>query len=214
MKWSLSALGTFEKCQLQYRFRYIDKLPSQRGEAANRGVEKHKIFEDVMKGTLPELPSEYSYFNAMLKDLKTQENYAEHKISLKRDWTPCPWEDPEVWFRGILDLKVCSGNTASVYDWKTGRIYPDHDDQKSIYSLGVFAEEPAVQRVRAVHVYVDLGQQREKIYDRGEMHGMRKQWEIRASFLERTAPEDMIPNPGFHCRYCPYSAQKGGPCRF
>jgi hypothetical protein len=213
MKWSLSALGVFEKCQLQYRFRYIDKLLSQRGEAASRGVEKHKIFEDVMTGARPALPMEFSYYEGYIKELKAQQIFPEHKVALTRDWQPTTWEDG--WFRGILDVKVLkSESEAGVVDWKTGKIYADHDDQKSIYSLATFAEHPAVQRVRAVHVYIDLGQQREKVYDRSEMHGMRSKWESRVTFLERTDPQDMIPSPGYHCRYCPYSAKAGGPCRF
>lgn len=209
MKWSLSALGLFEKCQLKYRFKYVDKLPEPRGTAASRGVDSHKIFEDVMLGKR-ELPPEFNYYHQMLTELKTRENYPEHKIALARDWTPRDWEDPEVWYRGILDLKV--GDT--VYDWKTGKIYPDHDDQKSIYSLGLFSEDPTLQRVRAVHVYIDLGQQREKTFTRDEVPDMRRHWEARVTFLERTKPEDMIPSPGFHCRWCAFSASKGGPCRF
>lgn len=212
MKWSLSALGQFEKCQLKYKFKYIDKLPEPRGTAASRGVENHKVFEDVMLGKR-ELPTEYNYYTQMLNELKTKETHPEYKISLTKDWEPCAWDDSSVWFRGILDLKV-SGEPTVVIDWKTGKIYPDHDDQKSIYSLALFSENPDLQSVRAQHVYIDLGQTREKTFHRGEVHQLRKHWELRASFLDRTAPEDMIPNPGFHCRWCNFSAAKGGPCRF
>ncbi len=214
MRWSLSALSLFEKCQLQYRFRYVDKLPSQRGEAASRGVEKHKIFEDAMKGERAALPMEYSYYEAYIKELKGVQAEPEYKIALTRDWTLTDWSSEGAWWRGVLDVLVHSTSEGRVVDWKTGKIYPDHDDQKSIYSVAAFAAFPALQRVRAIHVYIDRGQQREKVYDRSEVHGMRKQWEARASFLERTAPEDMIPSPGFHCRYCPFSAKVGGPCRF
>jgi hypothetical protein len=213
VKWSLSALGQFEKCQLKYKFKYIDKLPEPRGAAANRGVDNHKIFEDVMLGK-QELPAEYSYYTQMLNDLKTKENFPECKISLTSDWTPTAWDAPDVWFRGILDLKVMEGSAATVVDWKTGKIYPDHDDQKSIYSLAVFSQHPEVQSVRAQHVYIDLGKTREKVFSRDQVPELRSHWNSRASFLARTGPEDMIPNPGYHCRWCNFSAAKGGPCRF
>lgn len=217
MSWSLSSLGLFEKCQLKYRFKYIDKLPEARGTAANRGVELHKVVEEFVIGTIDVLPPEINFYTQFLTGIRQHEKYPEHKISVNKEWEPVEWKDG--WYRGILDLKVLGKEAngtreATVYDWKTGKIYPDHDDQKSIYSLGVFSEHPTVSRVRAIHVYLDLGQSREKVYDRAEVQQLRDHWNSRASFLERTPPEDMIPNPGFHCRYCAFSRAKGGPCRF
>lgn len=212
MSWSLSSLGLFEKCQLRYRFKYIDKLPEERSGSANRGVEVHKQIEDFVAGTVDTLPEHLNFYTQFLRGLREHEKYPEHRVALTKDWTPTTWE--EGWFRGILDLKLVKPDEVIVYDWKTGKIYPDHDDQKSIYSLAVFSEHPEVRRVRAVHVYVDLGQNREKVFDRDDVHDLQKSWNTRASFLERTEPVDMIPNPGYHCRFCAFSKAKGGPCRF
>lgn len=213
MKWSLSSLGVFEKCHFKYKLQYIDKLPVPRGAAASRGVENHKLFEDRVKGDLAALPLEYNYYEGLCKEIIDKKGEAEYKVSFNRQWQPVEWNADDVWFRGILDVYV-PAEVAWVIDWKTGKIYPDHDDQKHLYSTAILSQYDHVQRVRAEHVYVDLGKRREKTFDRAELLGMQKHWEVRAGFLELTPPEDMIPSPGMHCRWCPFSAKVGGPCRF
>lgn len=214
MRWSLSSLGTFEKCQLRYKLQNIDKLPITRGEAANRGVETHKVIEDYINDKEKGLPTNLNFWTQTLDQLRERGAKAEVRISLTREWTPTEWNAEDVWFRGILDLLVIGGTRGEVYDWKTGKIYPDHDDQKSIYSAAVLGIHPDLHEVSATHVYVDLNQQRQKTFHRDNLPELRKHWEVRASFLERTSPDDMIPSPGYHCRYCPFSAKVGGPCRF
>lgn len=210
MKWSLSSLSVFERCQLKYKLQYIDQLPVPRGAAASRGVENHKIFEDRIKGVLSTLPLEYNYYEALVKEIIDKQGKAEYKVSFKKGWEPCGWNDPDVWYRGILDVYA----PGWVVDWKTGKIYPDHDDQKHLYSTAAMSQCSDLQRVRAEHVYIDLGKRREQTFDRANLPDMQKHWETRARFLELTAPEDMVPNPGMQCRWCPFSAKVGGPCRF
>lgn len=216
MSWSLSALGTYEKCPASYKFRYIDKVPTPAaGGAAARGTELHGAIEHFLTGKTETLPNEINFYTQYLNELKKKAIFPEHRIALKRDWTPTGWDSEDRWYKGILDLKAIESpqaTEATVIDWKTGKIYDDHDDQKTIYSLAVFAEHPSVQRVRAVHVYLDLGKNREKVFSRDEVHQLRLAWEQRVERMDND--HDYIPNPSFKCRYCPYAKDKGGPCRF
>lgn len=217
MSWSLTSLTTYEKCPAQYKYRYIDKLDGgTKSEAASRGTAIHFAFEQFLNGTLTELPNEVNFYTSFCKALKQREYYPEHTIKLSREWNPV---SENHWYKGVLDVKVLQRvregedpTEATVIDWKTGKIYPEHDDQKSLYSLAVFAEHPSVQRVRANHVYVDLGKEREKVYDRHQVHELRTAWERRVEKLENA--KEFIPNPNYGCRYCPYSKGNGGPCRF
>jgi hypothetical protein len=118
---------------------------------------------------------------------------------------------PPVRGRSGEDVEM-SNTQRIVYDWKTGKIYPDHDDQKTIYSLAVFSEDPAVLSVRAVHVYLDSNTNREKTFHRDQVPELRQQWENRVQGLEQNPV--LIPNPGFHCRWCGYRREVGGPCQF
>lgn len=230
MPWSLSSLGTYEKCGLKWKFKYVDRLPEARSTQANRGVDHHKSVEDFLTGASAALPDELGFYSQFFTGLKQYEIYPEHKISLSRDWNKTAWDSSETWYRGVLDLKLISSygevekencedctsvrypTTAVVYDWKTGKIYPDHDDQKSLYSLALFSEHPTLQSVRAVHVYLDLNANREKTFHADQVHDLRKQWETRVQRLEQDPV--LIPNPGFHCRWCGFSRSKGGPCQF
>jgi hypothetical protein len=212
--WSLSSLGLYEKCGFKYRLKYVEKIKEVRSDSASRGVDNHAIVENFLKGAIPSLPDELGFYRTFLEGLRSYEIYPEHKISLRRDWTPTTWGAPDSWYRGVLDLKLVERekNQAVVYDWKTGKIYPDHDDQKSLYSIAVLSEQPALYQVRAVHVYLDRHDSREKTFHRDQVHDMRKQWEARVQRLEQDPV--YIPNPGWHCKYCSFSRAKGGPCQF
>lgn len=214
--WSLSSLGTYERCGFKYRLKYVEKIPEARSEKASRGVDNHAIVEGFLKGAIPELPSELGFYSSFLTGLKTYEIYPEHKISLTRQWIPTTWSSKDSWYRGVLDLKLLTGapdaREGIVYDWKTGKIYPDHDDQKSIYAIALLSEEPSLRQVRSVHVYLDLNSNREKTFHRDQMHELRQSWETRVQRLEQDPV--YIPNPGWYCRHCSYSREKGGPCQF
>lgn len=229
MRWSLSSLSTWERCPKKYQLQYLEKIPSIRGKAAERGIDKHKTVELFVKNELDKLPYELSHYHQFLTGIRQYENYPEHKIALTIKWQPTEWEAEDAWYRGVLDLKVISGyyneesispevptrgspKEAVVYDWKSGKIYDDHDDQKSLYSVAVFSELPSLQTVRAIHVYLDLGKNREQVFHSNQVHQLREHWISRVGKLERD--RDFIPNPGYYCRWCSYSRSNGGPCRF
>lgn len=229
-RWSLSKYGTAEKCGAKYEYKYIKKIPEKRGAAADRGIEFHKIIENFITRPSPEpLPPGLDYYTQFFNTLRGQEIYPEYKVALTREWKPTSWDAEDAWFIGVLDLKLLERGdgavspeegvkrvidpvSAVIYDWKTGKIYPEHDDQKALYSLAVFSEHPTLQRVRAIHVYTDLGQNREVTYDREQMHSLRELWTSRANHLEER--KIFIPEPSFMCRYCSFSRGNGGPCRF
>lgn len=213
MSWSLSKIGTYEKCPAQYKYRYIDHIPTKKSESAQRGTDNHAVIEGYLKGHHASLPSELSFYTGFFDGLKKFELFPEIQIALDNEWNPVPWDSPTVWWRGVLDLLTLPNEQeAYVYDWKTGKFYPDHDDQKSLYSLAVLATYPAVRLVRAFHVYVDLGKTSKKEYSRDQMHMLRDFWTNRVVKLERDS--SFIPHPGWYCSYCPFSRAQGGPCKF
>lgn len=213
MSWSLSSLQTYEKCGFQYKLKYIEFLRGAESHAAARGTMKHKLIEMFLTGELANLPPDLDYYSQFLTGLKSQQLFIEHKVALNEKWEVVDWKSPEVWLKAVLDLKIVpEPSSAHLYDWKSGKIYDSHEDQRSLYSLTIFAEHNSVQTVRAFHVYVDLGKTREAEYRRDQMYELRKRWEDRASKL--WVNPQYIPNPGYHCNWCPFSKDKGGPCRF
>lgn len=228
--WSLTSIKTFEQCGFKAKLKYVLHEKEKRSTSASRGTDTHGIIENFLKLGTP-LSPELEFYESFLTGLKSYEIYPEHPILLSSDWNQAAVGD-NPWVKAVLDLQIIKGRQsqegdsgtissgppteAIVYDWKTGKIYPDHDDQKSLYSLLTFCEYPSVLRVRAVHVYLDSRKNREEIYDRDQMYVMRDLWADRArKYLNALSePDHLIPNPGFHCRYCGYRREIGGPCRF
>ena len=211
MTWSLSRLQTYEGCAKKYEFRYVQGLKSDAGPAAARGNLKHKSIEDYING-VSLLPTELAHYGPFLDHTKTLGGQAELQMALNKAWEPVPWDSPDVELKSVLDLLVLGPTEATVFDWKTGKIYDSHEDQKDLYSIIVLATHPELYQVRAVHVYVDLGKNREKTIHRDQASAIRTRFEARVARME--SDKEFIPNPTFMCRYCSFSRFNGGPCKF
>lgn len=212
MSFSLTKITTHEKCGLKYKFRYIMNLPSGKSPTAQRGIDLHKCVEDKLKINAP-LPAELSHYDSWLTQLQGGDCFPEHKIAVDKNWQVCGWEDPDAYMRSVLDLKyVVSPTEIAIYDWKSGKIYDDHADQKRLYGPMAFAEHPDVYSIRSIHVYLDLGKNVEMGFHRDQMPALREYWDQRVAAVERDT--DFIPSPGYHCKWCDYSRSQGGPCRF
>lgn len=213
MKWSLSALSTFEKCAARYKFKYIERLPEPtRPAAASRGVDMHKYIEDYINGTVDGLPASLIMYQPYFDNLRQVKAMCEVKIALNEKWEVIDWESPDVWYRGILDLLHLQPPVALVKDWKTGKEYDDHYDQKEIYAIATFAAYPEIDTVKAIHVYLDLGRNTERVYARDQAAARRSFWEGRVARM--SSERAYIPSPSYSCRYCAFSKEKGGPCKF
>jgi hypothetical protein len=212
MSFSLTKITTYEKCALKYKFRYILNLPETKGAAATRGVDNHKFIEDYIREEIP-LPASLDFYQSWLKSMRGPMAFPEHKIAVNDKWQLCGWEDPDAYLRAVVDLKyVLSAESVVNYDWKTGKIYPDHVDQKQLYAALVSAEHPEAVEIRSVHVYVDLMKNTEQIYHKDQLPSIQVQWDRRIGVV--AGDTQYMPSPGYHCTWCGYSRKIGGPCRF
>lgn len=212
MTWSLSRLQTYEGCAKKYEFRYIQGLKSEAGPAAARGQLKHQTIEDYLNEVSSILPVELGHYTAFLNHLKSMKCRAELKMGLDKNWLPVPYDSEEVWLKAVLDALVLEPVQATLFDWKSGKIYDKHEDQKDLYSIIVLATHPEIYQVRAVHVYIDQGKNREKTIHRDQALVIQQKFEARVEKME--GDREHIPNPTFMCRYCSYSRFNSGPCKF
>lgn len=212
MSFSLTKVTTHEKCALKYKFRYILNLPETKGAAATRGVELHKCIEDYIRLEVP-LPNELTHYQGWLTSMRGPEAFPEHKIAVDNRWQICEWDDPNAYMRSVVDLKYIVSPVSVVnYDWKSGKIYYDHVDQKLLYAAMVSTEHPEALEIRSIHVYVDLGKNTEQVYHRDQIPAIIQRWDQRIADVAHDS--EYIPSPGYHCRWCGYSKIIGGPCRF
>lgn len=218
-QWSLSALTLFERCKFAYKCRYVLKLPDPRpkGGPAQRGIDTHKTIEDHILYDHPLTFELQRAWGRAFTEIKKFDVQVEHKIGLTPAWVPQEdWKGS--WLRMVLDLKAKKPGGYTVYDWKTGKEYPEHFDQKELYALGVLSEHPEEKSVSAVHVYLDSGRQTRREYHRDQLNARRARWDSRAQklqgFVESPDTGQWIMEPNFLCKWCAYNKANKGPCRF
>ena len=151
IKWSFSSLKQFVNCPRQYQeVKVLQNYKVQDTKYTIFGKDVHKAFEDYALGKA-ELPKLYKKYQSLIDALIMidGDKYIEHEMALRIDYTPCPFNAPDYWVRGIIDLLVIDGDTAFIVDYKTGSDkYPD-SKQLKLMSLFVFTHFPDVRLVKA-----------------------------------------------------------------
>lgn len=210
---SYSQWSTFQKCGAQYKYRYLDRLPTPApAAAAARGTNIHKNVEDLLNGEIDTFPNDtplepYEDFFKMLRDKGAK---AELEFFFNEDWESVEkHEDP--WVRGVIDV-VVPLDELYVYELKTGKEWDDHVSQRHFYGVAALDLFPEYQVVKVTGVYLDGQFNRENTYKRSMLGTYHYMWKER--FQQMDMPEAHVPRPGPYCRWCPFSKDKGGPCQF
>ena len=204
--WSYSALSDYIKCPKKYyEIKVAENYVVIPSEQMKYGTEVHKALEDYVKDG-KELASNYLRFKGMVDTLKAipGDKYAEHEMGLYKDRTPCHFDDPNRWVRGIVDLLIVDGDYAFIVDYKTGsNKYPD-PKQLRLMSLMTFAHFPQVNKIKAGLLFVMHNTFVTEEYKRADID---KSWDKFKGPLERLSnsydTNSWPPNASPLCRYCP-----------
>jgi len=218
--WSFSRWNTYETCPLKAKFLYIDKLREPDNAAQARGTAIHKKAEDYVTGaTTPTVPGELKFFAAEFKKLRKLGAQVELQWAFRSDWSPTDWFARDAWCRIKLDALVSIKGKVVLIDYKTGRQYPEHEDQLSLYALGGFCSLPLAKEIEAQDWYLDEGKLRpeqERIlgedYQRSDMEALKKDWAKKTKLM--LTDQNFKPKPGDGCRFCHFRKSNGGPCKF
>ena len=211
MSWSYSRYSMWKACPRKYKYRVIENLPETMHPAASRGTEIHAHMENYLLGNLGALPPEIDYYQSFLDGLKEIGVHPEIRLSFTKDWTPCEWDAPDRFFRCVLDALVLRPDRAVVYDWKTGKEYPDHINQREIYAVAVSAAHPELLEISVYHTYLDTKQNTWTTWHRDEIPALREKWE--AAIEPMFADTMYEAKPSWMCRFCAFSSRYGtGPC--
>jgi PD-(D/E)XK nuclease superfamily len=223
--WSLSRLGDYDKCPALAKFKVIDRLREPEGPASAKGTRVHELaaaYITAARAPRP-IPPELWRFEAEFKALRADHALAERSWSFTREWEPCEATD---WGRAWLRMKVDAHYLKSVrrgggrretevvvIDHKTGKIYPEHARQRSIYALGALLTYPDAARVTVAHWYLELGEESEReTWEARQLADLRKEWTRRSRAM--LADTTFAPRPGEYCKYCHFRKANGGPCVF
>ena len=212
--WSYSRYGLWKQCPKKYKFRMVDGLeePRMTEGPAVRGTEIHKMFENYLLGEIEELDLEFSYYTDFLNQLKDVNVHPEIMLAVDRDWNKVEWDAEDKWFRCILDALTVHEDRAVVYDWKTGREYPDHVNQREVYACAVSSLYPELYEIECYHVYLDSKAMTHSVYHRDQIPALKEKWE---GYVQNMFDDTWVPaNPSWLCRYCHFRKANGGPCEF
>lgn len=214
---SYSGLTMFEKCPRSFQLKYIIKHPEPEfvgSPAMERGSRLHQAAEDYVNQEIQELPKDLKgkegFFDRMIELGSAQ---PELEFNLTEDWQSIPFVQKEDGFiRGIIDMVLPQGDLLEIMEYKTGKVYDTHVDQRSLYSMAGLVMFPEAKVCRTTTVYFDLGgADKTTTVERENLETLKWSWTRR---VNKTKPvgQPYPMRPGFQCKWCSFSKKKGGPC--
>ena len=204
--WSYSALSEFTKCPKKYyEIRVAQNFVVIPSDKMIYGTEVHKALEEYVKDG-KELALNYLRFKGAVDELIAipGDKYPEYEMALFKDKTPCAFDDPTRWVRGIVDLLIVDGDYAFIVDYKTGsNRYPD-PKQLRLMSLMTFAHFPQVNKIKAGLLFVMHNTFITEEYKREDIEKSWGKFEGPLSRLDKAFETNVWPcNPTPLCGYCP-----------
>ena len=213
MAHSYSSISTHSKCARKYQYAYILRVPvksipspqMERGTAVGESIENfmlrrsEQLHPDIHK----------SHGQMMLSIRESTKCTPERKWAVTSDWKKTKFDSKDAWLRGVFDLDT----PTEVYEWKTGKVYDDHIDQRYLYGLIKLILEPKLDHTIVREVYFDQkGKDANQHFLRDHLEFMKQDWVGRVARVE--GEKIFSPNPTYLCGYCSFSKQNGGPCEF
>lgn len=209
IKWSFSSLKQFQTCPRQYHeVKVLENYKVKETEAMTYGTIVHKAFEDYARLGTP-LPRNYLKHKATIDTLLklSGTKFIEHEMALRIDYTPCPFDAPDRWVRGIADLIVVDGDTAYVIDYKTGSDKYADLSQLKLMALMVFNHFTDVKTVKAGLLFVGRNVFMDATYQRDKMDEYWKSFKETLARLEMSMETgNWLKRPSGLCRFCPVTS--------
>jgi hypothetical protein len=152
---SYSRLSTFESCPRKFEHLYVLKNVVDAGsDATVYGTRVHEALELYGRDGTPLTP-ETAKYKGLVDSILSQpgDKHFEYQMALLEDKKPCDWFDKKVWLRGIADVLIVNGKTATVVDWKTGKV-KDNPTQLKMFACMVMEHFPEVEVVKSAFVWL------------------------------------------------------------
>lgn len=194
-----------------------------------RGSKIHEELEMCVTGRRAKPPTGLDNVWPLVTKLNAEYKAGKVRVEtdfvLGRDWSPVSKFAKDAWIRTKVDvLWFKSPKEVLVIDWKTGGVDKEsgkpkadtkYSDQLDVYATVVLSALPEVESVVTKLIFVDAIKDQEvprKALLRKDLKKQQAQWAKRTKAL--LSDEVFAPRPGYLCRYCPYTKNVGGPCRF
>jgi len=219
-RWSFSSIKLFEQCPRKYHhIRILKDHVESETEAMLYGTRFHEAAEFYIKNNTP-LPQYFNFVKSTLDNLKQMsgEKLCEYEMGVKEDLTPCAFDDPDVWFRGIADLLILDHETGEgrVIDYKTGKSAKYADPgQLELMALCVFKHFPTIKKVKSGLLFVVCNAFIKDKHSADQQDVLWEKWVQRHNRLKVAMQTDVWnPKPSGLCRAhcivtsCPHNGRK------
>lgn len=225
--WSYSVYTQYLKCPFsvcldkiqRVRITEPDNPAFIKGDKVHAAADQHVSFTGKKPPKLiPELSA--PAVQEALAKARAAKARTEQEWAFTRQWVPTGWFDKDAWLRVKTD--VCSDTikppTVDIIDWKTGKPWPDHAQQRSLYGLGglvlvqtgVLAGGSKDVELTAKHIYTDTGQSATEKFGMKHLKPLQREWLAR---IKEMMKDTVYPTKtGSHCKYCRFARSRGGPC--
>jgi len=169
----------------------------------------------------PAISKELKGVTVRLQFLRKLKAQVERDWAFTKDYTPTSWFGDNAWLRVKTDacaVEPIEPPLIHIVDWKTGHVYEEHKQQRSLYalaglqlaSLGQIPGATKDSKLVAAHDYTDTGFTATETFTPKDLKKLKREWaaRIRGMMSDTRYPA----KTGFHCRYCRFRKSNGGPC--
>lgn len=170
LPWSFTALEDFVNCPWSFHeTRVTKRIKKDQNEHAIWGEFVHKAFEDRLADgvVLPDTLTEHEPYMERLEAMPGK-GYTERKIAFDKLGRPCEFFDKDVWYRGVIDYSKIHGDTATLVDYKTGKVHSKYRQLK-LFALHTFAMYPEVRTIDVRFYWTKALYQTGEQYKRGQI---------------------------------------------
>lgn len=203
--WSFSKIDAFEGCPKRY-YEYSVAKSVKDTDTSNMdwGNKVHDAMRDSLKFNKP-LPEDMAPYQKWADRVLAGpgELFVEQKYGLTKDFSPCAYFAPIVWYRGIADAVRIWDNVGLAIDWKTGK-KKDGKIQLGLMALCLFQYYPKMQVVRTEYIWLNEDDTTTEVFKRSDMPHLITELMPRVDALE-WAHKNMTfpPKPSGICvRWC------------
>lgn len=203
--WSFSVLSMFEQCRKKYyHLKVVKDIKDSDSSFSSEGKEIHDaMFKRVIKKVDLPLPIRHFEKWATAFEKRPGEKQGELKLCLNYSFEPTGWFADDAWVRAIVDLLIVDGTTATIVDWKTGKVRIDWT-QLQLTAAILSRLLPEIEKFNLVFVWLNQSKISSESILRSELKSIWqgllprvKQIEIAKQTTDFPASESGL------CRYCP-----------
>lgn len=216
--WSYSRVQTFRSCKRKALLLHggsaksRPKIAEPESPAMERGKQVHAEAEQYLQAGGNGLALRDKVWKDWLGEVKELREHGyepEQRFAFDKKWYPLEdYFHRTTWMRAALDAVCIDGDGAIVIDFKTGKEYPDHEEQAELYALTVFEAYPEVNDLLVEFWYLDQKHVTPYAFTRVDDHlELYEKWH--AIGKEVTSETEFAPSPGKGCnaynKPCPFS---------